>query len=80
MKSILFGTLLLLSLTARAGAQEPAAPTATPAPQSAAQSAGSSAEKYFTDVILVNQDGEKMRFYSDLIKGKTVVINSFFAT
>lgn len=80
MKSILFGTLLLFSVTVSAAAQQPAAPTATPAPQSAAQSAGSSAEKYFTDVILVNQDGEKMRFYSDLIKGKTVVINSFFAT
>lgn len=80
MKSIFFGTLLLLFVTVRAGAQEPAAPTATPAPQSAAQSAGSSAEKYFTDVVLVNQDGEKMRFYTDLIKGKTVVINSFFAT
>ncbi|HEX5888211.1 MAG TPA: hypothetical protein VFY61_05890, partial [Pyrinomonadaceae bacterium] len=79
MKSILFGTLLLLSLTVSAGAQEPAVPSATPT-QSAAQSAGSSAEKYFTDVLLVNQDGEKMRFYSDLLKGKTVIINSFFAT
>ena len=79
MKSILFGTLLLLFLTVSAGAQEPAVPSATPT-QSAAQSAGSSAEKYFTDVMLVNQDGEKMRFYSDLLKGKTVIINSFFAT
>ena len=38
------------------------------------------AEKYFTDTVLINQDGEKMRFYSDLIKGKTVIIDSFFAT
>src|SRR5690242_2580085 len=38
------------------------------------------AEKYFTDTILVNQNGEKMRFYSDLLKGKTVIIDSFFAT
>lgn len=80
MKSIFWGILPLLFLTVNASAQEPAVPTPTPAPQSAAQSAGSSAEKYFTDVILVNQDGEKMRFYNDLIKGKTVVINSFFAT
>lgn len=42
--------------------------------------AESATQKYFTDVVLVNQDGEKMRFYSDLLKGKTVVINSFFAT
>jgi protein SCO1/2 len=40
----------------------------------------SGAEKYFTDVVLVNQNGEKMRFYSDLIKGKVVIINSFFGT
>lgn len=40
----------------------------------------SPAQKYFTDIELVNQDGEKMRFYSDLLQGKTVIINSFFAT
>jgi protein SCO1 len=40
----------------------------------------SAAEKYFSDTVLINQDGEKMRFYSDLLKGKTVIIDSFFAT
>ena len=40
----------------------------------------SEAQKYFTDNVLINQDGEKMRFYSDLVKGKTVIIDSFFAT
>jgi len=40
----------------------------------------SAAQKYFTDVVLVNQNGEKMRLYSDLLKGKVVIINSFFAT
>ena len=35
---------------------------------------------YFTDVELTNQNGEKVRLYSDLIAGKTVVINSFFST
>jgi protein SCO1 len=38
------------------------------------------AHKYFTDVQLVNQNGEKMRLYSDLLQGKIVIINSFFAT
>jgi len=38
------------------------------------------AHKYFTDVELINQNGEKMRFYTDLLKGKVVIINSFFAT
>jgi protein SCO1/2 len=40
----------------------------------------SAAQKYFTYTVLINQDGEKMRFYSDLLKGKTVIIDSFFAT
>lgn len=40
----------------------------------------SGAQKYFTDVLLVNQNGEKMRLYTDLLQGKTVIINSFFAT
>jgi len=38
------------------------------------------AQKYFTDVELVNQNGQKMRLYTDLLKGKVVIINSFFAT
>lgn len=40
----------------------------------------SPAEKYFTDVELLNQDGKKVRFYSDVLKGKTVVVNAFFTT
>ena len=38
------------------------------------------ARDYFSDVVLVNQDGERMRFYSDLIEDKIVVISSFFTT
>lgn len=49
--------------------------------QSVAETAVQSpAHAYFTDVVLVNQFGEKMRLYSDLIQGKVVVINSFFGT
>ena len=51
-------------------AQQPSAPTTG---QSAAQ-------KYFTDVVLINQDGERMRLYSDLLKDKVVIIDFFFAT
>src|SRR6185437_9940260 len=40
----------------------------------------SPAEKYFSDVELINQDGQKMRFYSDVLKDKVVVINTFFIT
>ena len=50
--------------------QKPASPAAEQSP----------AQKYFTDVVLVNQNGEKMRFYSDLLQGKVVIINAFFGT
>jgi protein SCO1/2 len=46
----------------------------------AGQSEDSPAHTYFTDTLLVNQNGEQMRFYTDLLKGKVVIINSFFAT
>jgi cytochrome oxidase Cu insertion factor (SCO1/SenC/PrrC family) len=31
-------------------------------------------------VELLDQDGRKVRFYTDMLKGKTVVINAFFTT
>ncbi|HSD48058.1 MAG TPA: SCO family protein [Pyrinomonadaceae bacterium] len=82
MKSIVFVTLLVLSLSTIVMAQEPTAPPANPAApkQAPATAEKPSAEKYFTDIELVNQNGEKMRFYHDLLQGKTVIINSFFAT
>jgi protein SCO1/2 len=40
----------------------------------------SPAKKYFSDVELINQDGQKMRFYSDVLKDKVVIINTFFST
>jgi protein SCO1/2 len=49
------------------------------APQSASTE-GTAAQKYFSDVELLNQNGAKLRFYSDLIKGRTVVIIPFFTT
>lgn len=36
------------------------------------------AREYFTDTVLVDQDGRELRFYSDLLAGKVVVINSMF--
>lgn len=38
------------------------------------------AEKYFSDVELINQDGQKLHFYSDVLKDKVVIINTFFTT
>ena len=34
----------------------------------------------FPNVTLVTQDGEKVRFYDDLVKGKIIMINAFYAT
>jgi len=73
MKSILLVTIAVLFLAGSVNTQQPAAAPATNGTESNAQ-------KYFTDTLLVNQNGEKMRFYSDLLQGKTVIINSFFAT
>ena len=38
------------------------------------------AKQYFTDVLLVNQEGRKLHLYSDLLRGKIVVFNTFFAS
>jgi protein SCO1/2 len=40
----------------------------------------SASHKYFTDTELITQDGKTVRFYTDVLKGKVVVINCFFAT
>ena len=36
-------------------------------------------KSYFTDLEVANQNGEKFKFYSDLMKDKIVFINPFFA-
>ena len=60
---------------------KPLEPSSLQQPESAASAgARSPAEKYFSDVELINQDGQKMRFYSDVLKDKVVVINTFFTT
>lgn len=80
-------TLAWLTLAACSRPELDAAPASTSAPaQSApAQSAprpplpvSTGAEKYFGDAVLVDQDRTRLRFYSDLMKGKVVVIDSFF--
>jgi protein SCO1 len=72
----LIGTLILVSVSA------PAAQIRSETPLSQPTSDGemSAAHKYFSDVVLVNQDGKELRFYSDLLKGRVVIINTFFTT
>jgi protein SCO1/2 len=38
------------------------------------------AAKYFPDTVLLTQDNKPVRFYSDLLKGKVVLINFLFTT
>src|SRR5579864_4717906 len=83
----------LAATNAPAASTGPAAPAATTAPaaRAAASAAAavpasleqgheSAAHHYFTDVELIDQDGKPRRLYSDLLAGKTVVIDSFFSS
>ena len=82
-----FFILLILAATVFITTQSCLAqnPVAPPAPHDHSHMSknpeeSSAAQKYFTDVELTNQDGKKVRFYSDILKGKTVVVNAFFTT
>lgn len=82
---IVAAAVLTTALAAPAQTPSPAKPAAPPAPHdhshmSTNPEQSSAAEKYFTDVELINQDGKKVRFYSDVLKGKTVVVNAFFTS
>ena len=74
MKSLPLQLLVLMAVICFSGvaaqAQSPEKKTAEP----------SAAQKYFSDTELVTQDGKRVRFYTDVLKDKIVVINCFFAT
>lgn len=80
----LIGVLLIsiscacVEVFAQSGTTQPAAPQSSQSGSASEEPSG--AQKYFTDVVLLNQNNEKMRLYSDLLKGKVVIINAFFAT
>jgi protein SCO1/2 len=88
MKRTLTAVFICLAAAVAASAQTAAQPAPPPKPAEVADPhAGhhmaeqqSPAQKYFSDVELLNQDGKPMRFYTDVLKGKTVVVNAFFTT
>jgi protein SCO1/2 len=93
MKRTLSALFICAAFAASAAAQQQAAPRPTPPPRPAEvanphaghqmgeqQAQQSPAQKWFSDVELLDQDGRKVRFYTDMLKGKTVVINAFFTT
>jgi protein SCO1/2 len=61
-----------LAHTGHAAGKPGAADPAVPAP---AQTGTRDPRAYFTDASLADQDGRKLRFYTDTLKGKTVVLN-----
>lgn len=71
--------LSLAAMTPAAGALLSRAASAVTAAEASAAARERIRQRYFPDVILRNQDGNKFRFYEDLIKGKVVTINMFFA-
>lgn len=87
-KRVLLAAMFCLSLVSAAAAQEVKPPAPPPPPDPHAGHAApvqkthepTVAGKYFSDVELVNQNGEKVRFFTDVLKGKTVVVNAFFTT
>lgn len=82
-------TILILFVASAALGQEPTSnqKPKPPTPASLAKAdagpaaaAPSPAEKYFSDVELIDQDGQKVRFYTDVLKNKILAINTFFTT
>ncbi len=65
--------LLVLALAQPGRADDPAAP-AVPKPLSREEKA----RAYFTDSVLLDQDGRAVRFYSDVLAGNVVVVNFIF--
>jgi cytochrome oxidase Cu insertion factor (SCO1/SenC/PrrC family) len=65
-RAVLLASLLAATTLGSARAEAPAAdPDAR-------------ARGYFTDTVLVTQDGKEVRFYSDVLKDRIVVINFIF--
>lgn len=58
----------------------PSIARAQPAVPEPAAPVRSAAADYFTDVLLIDQHGQPMRLYTDLIKGRTVIVMGFFTS
>jgi protein SCO1/2 len=79
--SMAFSTTILAQTSTPAQKLKPAEPASlTKTDDGAKARTKSVAENYFSDVELIDQDGRKLRFYSDVLKEKVVVINTFFTT
>jgi cytochrome oxidase Cu insertion factor (SCO1/SenC/PrrC family) len=68
-----------LSVAPSAPVLAPAAPAPAVASLPAEGDASAAAARYFPDTVLLNQHGKPVHFYTDLLKGKVVVISTIFA-
>ncbi|MBI2217618.1 MAG: SCO family protein [Candidatus Rokubacteria bacterium] len=71
------GLALALLLGAIVAAPSGSAP---PQPRPGGRLDPGGARQYFTDVTLVDHEGRSHRLYSDLLRGKVVVVNSFYTS
>jgi protein SCO1 len=78
----LLAAVALAASTARAAdpaPAPPASPGARPgAPAASPEARRQKARDYFTDTLLVNQDGRSVRFFSDALDGKVVLVSFIF--
>jgi protein SCO1/2 len=83
MKKTLMAMLICGAGAALTAGQTPTRPVAPPDPHAGhkvSEPVVSPAQKYFSDVKLIDQNGRSLRFYTDMLKGKTVIANAFFTT
>jgi protein SCO1/2 len=79
----IFGCLLLLpaALIQQAAAQQtPPAVAASAAETTAREGFGREAKVTVPDVWVTDQDGRKVRFYTDLVKGRKIAVGFFYTT
>ena len=66
-------SLLMLALL-----MAPSTPALPAADEQTPEQAEAAAREYFTDTVLINQYGEEVRFFSDVLKDQVVAINFIF--
>lgn len=78
----LASTAVVMRTIGEALSRQPESPVRQPPETPAAVQSPTEAQsaKYFPNLELITQDGARVRFYDDLLKGKTVLINSLFTT
>ena len=80
MVGVVFSVTVVLGQSAPQRVKPPEPASLPKASDGAGEDKRSPAEKYFSEVELIDQDGRKVRFYTDVLKNKVVAINTFFTT